>query len=93
MEVISLMGRLHAEEMKDMLSLDEALAWHLQSNHYPRVPLSMVPVCKEAIEHANVGDWNTRLQLPPGISFYGETTAPVLKIVEQHHLETFLEVE
>ena len=84
------MGRLHAEEMKDMMSLDQALSWHLQSNHYPPVPLSMLPVCKLAIEHANVDDWYTLLELPAGTLYHGETHAPVNAIIKQHHLDSFL---
>ena len=84
------MGHLQAQEMKDRLSLDQALSWHLQSNHYPPVPLSMLPVCKEAIEHANTGDWDTLLQLPKGVSFRGSEKAPVSEIVRAHHLNDFL---
>lgn len=85
------MGRMQAEDMKDLMSLDQALSWHLQSNHYPPVPLTMLPLCKEAIEHANVDDWDTLLKLPKGISYKGSTKASVSAIVRQHHLETFLE--
>ena len=85
------MGRMQAEEMKDLAGLDQALSWHLQSNHYPPVPLSMLPICKEAIEHANTGDWDTLLKLPKGCSFRGSDKAPVSAIVEQHHLDTFLD--
>lgn len=85
------MGHLQAQEMKDALGLDQALSWHLQSNHYPPVSLSMLPICKEAIEHANTGDWDTLLKLPKGVSFRGSPKAPVSAIIEQHHLNTFLE--
>lgn len=84
------MGRMQAEEMKGLMSEDQALSWHLQSNHYPPVPLSMLPICKEAIEHANTGDWDTLIQLPKGCSYRGSDKAPVSAIVEQHHLDTFL---
>ena len=85
------MGRMQAEEMKELGSLDQALSWHLTSNHYPPVPLTMLPICKEAIEHANTGDWYTMLKLPKGISYQGNESAPVHAIVKQHHLDTFLE--
>ena len=85
------MGRMQAEEMKDQLGLDQALSWHLRSNHYPPVPLTMLPVCREAIDHANCGDWDTEINLPKGISFRGEKFATVSQIVRAHHLDTFLE--
>jgi len=85
------MGRLQAQEMIEHGGIEVALKWHLQSNHYPPVPLSMVPICQEAIEHANVGDWDTEINLPKGISFRGEKFATVSAIVRQHHLDSFLE--
>ena len=43
------MGSMHAEEFagrtgkgKGKISMDQALTWHLQGNHYPPVPISMV---------------------------------------------------
>lgn len=84
------MGRMQAEEMKGLTDLDTALSWHLQSNHYPPVPLSMLPICKEAIKRANEGDWVTSIKLPEGCSYRGSDKAPVSAIVEQHHLNSFL---
>lgn len=90
------MGSLHAAEfaglVKDReIALDTALTWHLQSNHYPPVPVSMVPVCKRAIENANRGQWEARVRLPQGVRFQGQKLAPVHEVVRQHHLESFLE--
>ncbi len=85
------MGRMQAKEMKDLASLDQALSWHLTNNHYPPVPLTMLPVCKEAIKLANADDWYALLQLPADITYHGETHAPVNAIIKQHHLDSFLE--
>lgn len=75
------------------VTLKAALTWHLTANHYPPVPVSMVPVCIKAIEHANVGEWDALVVLPPGVYFRGSEAAPVLAIVDQHHLRSFLEQE
>lgn len=90
------MGRLHAEDYAELVSKGEvkllaALDWHLRCNHYPPVPISFVPVCIKAITLANAGEWNVLVQLPPKCTYRGADKAPVSAIVEQHHLESFLD--
>lgn len=87
------MGRMQAEEILAQVGKHNALAWHLQSNHYPPVPLAMIPACEEAIDHANTGDWDTLIQLPKGVFYRGDDKAPVSAIISQHHLDSFLEQE
>ena len=84
------MGRLQAEEMASLADLDTALSWHLTSNHYPPIPLSMLPVCKSAIEAFNDEDYLRQIALPEGVSYRGQPSAPARAIVEQHHLDSFL---
>lgn len=86
------MGRQSLEGMLEVADIDTALSWHLSSNHYPPVPLSMVPVCKQAIDAANRGeqDWDSVITLPDGVSWRGQSSAPVRAIIERHHLESFL---
>jgi hypothetical protein len=50
----------------------------------------MVPVCIQAIDAANEGEWDKELSLPEGVGYKGLTVAPVWAIVEQHHLETWI---
>lgn len=73
------------------ISLDQALSYHLQCNHYPPVPASMVPVCKAAIDAINAEEFDKPIDLPEGVSFKGQTTAPAWEIAEQHHLHAFLD--
>ena len=87
------MGSLQAAEMAEMLSIDDALAWHLRSNHYPPVPLSMIEPCKEAIQACLDGDWLREITLPEGVSYKGRYTAPADAIVQQHHLEAWVELD
>jgi hypothetical protein len=92
------MGSLQAVEMAEMLEIDSAIAWHLQSNHYPPVPASMVQPCIEAIravneEYGNFTGWHKVIQLPDGITFRGEKVAPAWEIIEQHHLDAWIEID
>ena len=85
------MGRLQAEAMAEAsISLDMQLEWHLQSNHYPPVPTYMVPVCIEAIDNANEGEWYKLVSLPEGVGYKGLTVAPTWAIVESHHLDAWI---
>jgi hypothetical protein len=64
---------------------------HLQANHYPPVPKSMVKPCVEAIDAVNdLGLWNLDIELPEGISWRGLTTAPASAIIEAHHLDAWI---
>jgi len=92
------MGAIQAREMLDQAGLDQALAWHLQGNHYPPVPVSMVPACKKAIEIATEAYWgdaslNDLIELPSPITWRGETHAPARAIIEAHHLDAFINPE
>lgn len=87
------MGSLQAAEMAEMLSIEDAIAWHLRSNHFPPIPLSMVPVCIEAIENALEGNWTKLVSLPEGVGYKGLTAAPTDAIIEQHHLHPWVELD
>lgn len=72
------------------LDLEMAISIHLQSNHYPPVPLSMVEPCIEAIDAYYEEDYNKLIEMPKGVSYRGDRYAPAHAIVEQHHLEAWL---
>ena len=85
------MGNLQATEIADSdLDLETQIRFQLRSNHYPPVPFSMVPICIEAIDKANDGEWDELITLPEGVSWKGEVSAPVHAIVEQHHLDPWI---
>lgn len=69
------------------------IAYHLQNNHYPPVPLNMVDTCIEAIEHAEKGEWDSLITLPEKTLYKGEPHASVQVIVESHHLHDFIRSE
>jgi hypothetical protein len=90
------MGRLHAQEFAEMveeniITIEQAIGWHLQGNHYPPVPLSMVPVCIAAIDAANEDDWERDIELPEGVLWRGRNSAPASALVEAHHLDSWLQ--
>ena len=89
------MGRNFAEDLALMpdLSMESAIGMHLRANHYPPVPLSMVPICIEAIDAYWEDDLNHKIELPEGILWRGESCAPAYAIIESHHLESWCSEE
>ena len=87
------MGYNTALDLSTELDLEVALGYHLQGNHYPPVPLSMVEPCIEAINAFYDEDYNREIALPQGVLWRGQVTAPASAIVEQHHLEAWLPEE
>ena len=90
------MGSLHAAEFANAvaqggISQEQALHWHLSANHYPPVPVSMIPACVAAIEAANDGEWDRLIPLPEGVTWKGHEQAPASAIIEGHHLQSFLD--
>ena len=73
------------------LDLEKQLAYHLQGNHYPPVPLSMVKPCIDAIDAAYDEDYDRMIDMPEGVSYKGNTQAPAWAIIEQHHLSWFID--
>jgi len=85
------MGALHAMEMANAkeITIEQQLAWHLQSNHYPPVPTSMVTPCAEAIECYWSDELDKEIDLPEGVLYRGKTTAPAREIIINHHLDAW----
>lgn len=85
------MGALHAMEMANAveLTIEQQLAWHLQSNHYPPVPTSMVTPCAEAIDAYWEDDLEKEIDLPEGVTYRGKPTAPAREIIINHHLDAW----
>jgi hypothetical protein len=89
------MGRMYAEGIAETsLTLEQQLDWHLRGNHYPPVPSSMIPVCRDVIIHLNDGgDVNQHFKLPAPATWQGNTSAPAWAIAQGHHLESWLHDE
>jgi hypothetical protein len=88
------MGRMQASEMARLMgSSDTALLWHLQSNHYPPVPATMLEPCKAAIAAAREENYDALIPLPVGVTWKGKAAAPAAAIIEAHHLDEFVNVD
>jgi hypothetical protein len=86
------MGRLTAIDIASTdISLEQQVSWHLQTNHYPPVPTSMVAPCIEAINAYHDEDYDREITLPEGVSYRGRTTAPASALVDAHHLDSWLD--
>ena len=93
------MGSNLANEMADgtltdlgiYLDMETQMSIHLQNNHYPPVPTSMVKPCIEAIDAVNdLGLWDADIELPEGVSWKGSNYAPAHAIIEAHHLHAWI---
>ena len=86
------MGSVTAIGLADsVLDLETQLAYHLQGNHYPPVPLSMVQPCIEAIDAYYDEDYDRFIAMPEGVFYKGMSHAPAHAIVDQHHLSWFID--
>jgi hypothetical protein len=90
------MGSVTALGIKDaVLDLETQILYHLKGNHYPPVPAEMVTPCSEAIDAAYEEDFNRMIDMPMvgefQITYKGSTQAPAWAIIEQHHLNWFIE--
>ena len=77
--------------LADNLTIENQIAIHLSSNHYPPVPKTMVQPCVEAIDAVNdAGLWDLEIPLPEGVLYKDLTHAPAWAIIEAHHLNAWL---
>jgi hypothetical protein len=84
------MGSNFAHDLANSeIDLSTAIGYHLQGNHYPPVPLTMVEPCIEAIFAYDEGEADREIPMPEGVSYRGMNTAPAWAIIEQHHLEAW----
>lgn len=72
------------------ISLEQAIGYHLQGNHYPPVPLIMVQPCIDAIDAYHDNDAMRQISMPDGVFYKGMSHAPAYAIIEQHHLDAWL---
>ncbi|KKN83814.1 hypothetical protein LCGC14_0294670 [marine sediment metagenome] len=81
-----------AEAVADgSVSLDRALSYHLQTNHYPPLPNEVLPIAKHIIETQGEWGWDDAITLPEGMLYKGGSWAPVWACVQEWHLDAFLE--
>jgi hypothetical protein len=86
------MGSNLATELADGtlgLDMESAIAMHLRGSHYPPVPYSMVQPCIDAIDAYWEDSQDRLIELPEGISWRGNTSAPAWALIESHHLDSW----
>lgn len=84
------MGALQAREFASAtengeIGLEAALTWHFRSNHYPPLPLSLIPVAIKVINNAKKGRY-PNVKLPSGILYRGSKSAPAQACLREWHL-------
>ena len=75
------MGSNFATELADNdlfpeLDLETAIGIHLQANHYPPVPRSMIQPCIDAIDAYHDEDYQRLIDLPAPITWRDKNQAP-----------------
>lgn len=76
------------------IDLEAALSWHFQANHYPSLPQELVSVAADIIRSYDPFDADAQdelVKLPEGITWRGQTSAPVWACIDAWHLDAYLE--
>jgi hypothetical protein len=76
--------------VESVIDIHQSMAIHLTSNHYPPVPISMVQPCIDAIYACDEEQYDKLIELPEGVQWRGQNSAPAHAIVEGHHLQAWL---
>lgn len=87
------MGRMGLEAMMEQATTDQVLVWHLTSNHFPPLPVSLVGSVKRAITNADHGDWNKKVRMDGIMCRQHGRLCPTWHLVEIAHLDSFIEQE
>ena len=83
------MGYTQALEMVNLICLEQGIRWHLQCNHYPPVPIEMVPVAIKAVILCREDKFDETIVTFFEHQFYG-WKVPAYAIVEAFHLEPWV---
>lgn len=88
------MGKQQAQEFAEAVkfaetNLEAALVFHFRNNHYPPLQLELIPIAVKIIK-GEISE-NNDIKLPAGISYRGQTSAPVSACIKAWHLDAFLQ--
>jgi hypothetical protein len=86
------MGKQTADAISELdVDLKQQIGYHLRGNFYPPVPTTMTQPCVDALNAFYEGDTKRMIKMPEGVSYKGSDSAPAWAVVEQHHLESWLD--
>jgi hypothetical protein len=85
------MGYNNLLDLASQTDLTTAVSWHLKANCYPPVPDVMIPICVEAIDLAICEEGNQYVELPEGVLYKGDTSAPAWAIVDNYRLGAIID--
>jgi hypothetical protein len=85
------MGYSNLLDLASQTDLTTAVSWHLKANCYPPVPDVMIPICVEAIDLAICEEGNQYVELPEGVLYKGDTSAPAWAIVDNYRLGAIID--
>lgn len=80
--------------VRGVLSLDAALQWHFTSNLHPRIATYFVPIAIQAIEKANLEEWDADLFLKDDLEL-NERNGPFspIEIIDMMNLNAFVDYD
>jgi len=79
------MGHIHALEILNLINLEQDIRWHLEHNHYPRVPDVIIPIAVKAVMLCREDKFNETIEVP--IEHRMGWMLPAYMIVEAYQLE------
>jgi hypothetical protein len=85
------MGYNNLFDLASETNIETAVSWHLKANCYPPVPDVMIPICVQAIDHAFCEEGSQYIDLPEGVLYKGDTSAPAWAIVENYRLHAIID--
>jgi hypothetical protein len=85
------MGYNNLLDLASQTDLTTAVSWHLAANCYPPVPAIMIPICVEAIDLVICEEGSQYVELPEGVLYKGDTSAPAWAIVDNYRLGAILD--
>ncbi len=79
------MASLKREELVKRLKLEKAISFHLEYNHFPPISPTFAKSAKEAIQNAQLDNYDKEVQMPNGRNLETST------IIDALHLHSFVE--
>lgn len=86
------MGKQTADALAELdVDLKQQISYHLRGNFYPPVPEIMTQPCIDALNAFYEGDTKRMIKMPEGVFYKNSDSAPAWAVVQQHHLESWLD--